>query len=261
MFFQLRESGLLSWFPFTVQRVPSLKNHAFSPFFPEILGTAFSHLKLCPPLPECLACQCPKRISCAWGPERPAHKGLDELEPGPLPLAAYRKAVPRGAHGAHDQHAPRLASTAQCGVLFLFIIAIVRTSFHVIVLVLVLAVAVLLLLLLWFLLLLLLLLLLFLLFGSCSCGCGCGCGLCWCCCSFRCCCAIQVGLAPSPSAACLERSPGPQSLALLKPQPVGRPLWCLGRKSRSSSGEVRLWVPFFSVVYFSRGTLPQQKKR
>ena len=29
--------------------------------------------------------------------------------------------------------------------------------------------------------------------------------------------------------------------------------------SRSSSGEVRIRVPFFSVVYFSRGTLPPKR--
>ena len=44
--------------------------------------------------------------------------------------------------------------------------------------------------------------------------------------------------------------------------PWGKPnqktAWLLGTP-RSSSGEVRIRVPFFSVVYFSRGTLPQKR--
>ena len=52
---------------------------------------------------------------------------------------------------------------------------------------------------------------------------------------------------------------------------LGVPMYCgclagvhegHGKKTiiaRSSSREVRIWVPFFSVVYFSRGTLPPKK--
>ena len=53
-----------------------------------------------------------------------------------------------------------------------------------------------------------------------------------------------------------KKAPGLQSIAHPYVVSVGK----ISIMSRSSSRELRIRVPLFSVVYFSKGTLPPQKK-